>query len=344
MTKSTLHFLFFILLFGGVFSCTDDDSQDKVDYSHGTLVLHEGLFQTGTGTVSFVGDTGSVTNKIFELENNGQILGNILQSATVVGDLAYLVVNNANKIVIVNKNSFKYEGEITGLKQPQYAYVKGNRLYVSQWGIGGDGSGVVIVNLSSKAIEKTILIPGGPQHMIAFNNELFIGLSGGFLKDNQIVELDLNADTILRSQTVDDVPNQMQIVDGKIWLLCSGYYDFVNPDQSSKGGIYVYQNSIWTKKLELEQGGKSLEADAINRELYTVGSLGLVKYSIDNNSITQLMPGYFYGLGFNAETQKIWVADAKNFSSPGDVLVLNRQGDLLDTHQVDIIPNGFIFN
>src|SRR5690625_5897670 len=81
-----LHLLLFALVALLFASCSsDDDYVEEVeivgDYTYGMFVLNEGNFNAGNTEISFIDDmfTG-VTNNIYRLANEGDVLGDTAQS------------------------------------------------------------------------------------------------------------------------------------------------------------------------------------------------------------------------------------------------------------------------
>src|SRR5688500_15237380 len=101
-------------------SCDDDDSQPKGKFEDGVFVVNEGNFQDANGTISHVSSDGTVTQDLFGSENNGLALGDVVQSMTIDSDFAYIVVNNSNKMEVVNANTFVAEYTLKNLLLPRY--------------------------------------------------------------------------------------------------------------------------------------------------------------------------------------------------------------------------------
>ena len=114
-----------------------------VEYTNGVFVTCEGPFMTGTGTVSYYSrSNGTVYNDLFNSANSLP-LGNLVQSMTISNSKGYVVVNNADKIEVVNSTDFKSLAKISGLSLPRYLLaVNANKASVSQWGSSGVGKGV----------------------------------------------------------------------------------------------------------------------------------------------------------------------------------------------------------
>jgi hypothetical protein len=112
--------LIFLILFA---SCSEDDSSSEPlgDYENGYFVTNEGPFQNGSGSLTFIGDDGKVSQQVYKTVNS-EDLGNIVNSMYVEGDRAYIVVNNSHKIVVVNSFTMEKITTIEGddINNPRY--------------------------------------------------------------------------------------------------------------------------------------------------------------------------------------------------------------------------------
>src|SRR5687768_17364874 len=88
-----------------VFTACDPEKAPAVpkgEYEKGVIILNEGNFQKGNSSVSFYNrDSKTVTHDIFTLVN-ARPLGDVAQSIAAHKDRAYMVVNNGNKIEVVD--------------------------------------------------------------------------------------------------------------------------------------------------------------------------------------------------------------------------------------------------
>src|SRR5690606_19043542 len=73
------------------------------------------------------------------------------------------------------------------------------------------------------------------------------------------------------------------------------------------------------------------------------GAVYEVPVSATSLSTTPIITRYFYGIGIDPTDNNIYGADAGNFSSNGKVIRYNTSGTALDSFQVGVGPNGFIF-
>ena len=104
MNFNKITFLFVVIVaFTLVVSCKKEETDiHKGAFSDGIFIVNEGTFQTGTGTVTFFKPDSNLTQQDIFAAVNGKPLGNIAQSMTIYNGKAYIVVNNADKVEIVD--------------------------------------------------------------------------------------------------------------------------------------------------------------------------------------------------------------------------------------------------
>ncbi len=325
------------------------------NFQSGIFITNEGMFQQGTGTVSFYDrQTGEVTHKIFQKANGGDELGNIVQSMYVRSGKAYIVVNNADRVVAVDAKTFELQGVITGLGFPRYFLAVDNTTaFVSQWKTDGDISkgSVAVVNLNTLAVERVILTGEGSEKMVLKDGRVYVA-NGGFLgRDSTVAVIDIQSLEVVGKIVVGDDPESIQVdKNGAIWVICKGHTeDFADPNNplNTKGSLVKIENEVVTKSFELDNGaGNLVISPAGDRLFYTLnGFQGIIfLHSIDQNELSgsRFVEGFFYHLGIDSPTGNLLASDAKDFSSNGEVLVFDENGILVKTIQAGIIPGNFL--
>ncbi|MEM6726357.1 MAG: DUF5074 domain-containing protein [Bacteroidota bacterium] len=344
----------FLLLATG---CAKEDFTVTGVYSQGVFITNEGPFQTGSGTVSFLDtETGTMNQKIFETVNS-RPLGNIVNSINVFQAKAYIVVNNANKIEVADAGNFTSIGVINGLAQPRYFIgLNSDKGYVSQWGEQGANGSVVVVDLESRQILKTIDTGGGPESMVLVEDKLYVANSGGFASDDKVLVIDTDTDEVERTIEVGDKPTDLQLdANGNLWVLCAGAKVF-NPDFSldeanSTAGRVVQidldNNDAILKNIEWSNVASFPTNLIMNETRTTLYYLDGTVYqmSIDDETLptAPFLNNFFYGLGFDPNTGILYGTDAGDFASDGQLLRFMGDGSPIDTFQVGIIPGNFYF-
>lgn len=324
------------------------DSIVTQPYQNGVFITHEGAFSGGTGTVSFYNRTaGGIKNDIFATENGFSVIGNILQSMTIVKDNAYLVVNNANKIVIVDAQTFKYRDSISSTTMPRYLLdIDGKKGVVSEWGANGLAGAVKILDYATKKFTKTIATGKGAERMLKVGNNVWVVNNGGFGSDSTVTIVDITSETATGKITIGTSPNSIvQDVNGDIWVLAGGAWGAPN------GKLVHIKNNTIVAVFNVPQGSGSLITNTAKNILYFRGGKAVYQKDLTtappsvfvDKPASNAVFGALYGLGLDPQTGNLFLADAKNYSSTGTVYVFNTSKALMDSMKTGIIPNNFWF-
>ncbi|GAB1856574.1 hypothetical protein MHTCC0001_14090 [Flavobacteriaceae bacterium MHTCC 0001] len=193
-------------------ACSNDDDSvtQKGDYENGILVSGEGS-SAGTGSVSFISnDLATSENLIYKKVNNAE-LGTFLQSIAFDASRAFIVVDNANTVTVVDRFTFENEGEITtDLSTPRYMVVSGDKGYITNWGSTADDTDdfIAVVDLSTYTVEKTISVGNGPERIIEREGKLYVSHKGAFTTNNIISVINITDDNV-QEVTVKDNPDEL---------------------------------------------------------------------------------------------------------------------------------------
>lgn len=330
-----------------------EDATPAGKYENGVLIVNEGQFGKGTGTVSYFNrSTKTVENDIFQT-TNGRPLGSLVQSVSIHNDKAYVVVNNGNKIEVADAKDFTSVGVISGLAQPRYFLgLTDQKAYVSQWGADGLTGSVVVVNLNTNTVTKTIATGRGAERMLRVNNNVYVTWEGGYGNDNRVTVLDANTDAVVANIVVGDNPNSIQLdASNKLWVSCGGIRDYMNPTLNTFGSlvrINPASNAVeltipipslidYPEKLTLNKGRNVL--------FYAYGGK-VYRQEINSSSLNAnpFISRPVYGLGVDPAEDVLYIADAGDFISNGKVIRYNvNTGAPLDSVQVGIGPSDFMF-
>lgn len=330
-------------------ACKPTDDLPADDYTNGVFITSEGAFQKGTGTVDFYNRTVSgIQNDIFAKANNGAAIGNILQSISFKGDTGYLVVNNANKLVLVNYKSFQSLTTVTGFTLPrQFLTINNTSAYVTDWGADGLTGSVKLYDFSTKTIAKTISTGKGADKMLRIGSKVWVTNSGGFGKDSTVAIIETANDSVVTKIKVGLGPNSIvQDANGDIWVLCGGYFD--KPDN---GKLIKIRNEKIENTFDVPKYASSLTKDATGNNLYFVATNKIYKKDILNFGatppsvfITQPYLSNPYSLGFDNKSGYLYVGDGKDFISASSVYIFDPSSKILkDSVKAGIGVNGFYF-
>ncbi|HBS88772.1 MAG TPA: cell surface protein [Bacteroidales bacterium] len=364
--KKLIYILPFLLILS---SCMDDDvlrDFERLNANHterGVFVVNEGNFMYENASLSYY----NINDNIFEnnvfYRTNALPLGDVAQSMTIRDSLGYIVINNSGKIYIININTFKYIGKITGFTSPRnIVFISDEKAYVSDL----YSKCLYIVNLKTRQIAGSVDLSATgsvyahtSESMVVSGDKLFVS-SWNF--DDKILVVNTINDEITDTLDVTLQPNSMVIdKNNKLWVLCDG------GNETSPVG---YENPtlirINPETLEIE---KTLTFDDINGSptdlcmtagkdtLYFIfsnwGGTAIEGSGVYRMAVTsEVLPSspvipengkLFYSMGIDPINSDIYVGDASNYSSNGRVLRFRHDCILIYEFEAGIAPGGFCF-
>ena len=356
MIKRTylLNMLYITLSSIMLISCQEDENDDPVSVppDNRVFITNEGPFQNGSGSLTIYNrETNEVTNNAFE-KVNGFPLGNLVQSVTVHEDKAYIVVNNANKIEIADKDYLISLGSIDGINLPRYFLgVSKDKAYVSSW-----DNNVYVIDLSTNSVSASIPTGTGPEKMILAGDEVWVLNQGGFSIDSTIVVINTTNDELIKKIQVGDKPTGIvQDEQGLIWVICSGngWNGFPGPDDTKGKFVCIDpQDHEIVKTIEFptsDSHPEKLIIDNNGQTVYFNYPGGLYSQNLNEASlelkIVLASQTMYYGLGFDPETGSVFATDPIDYVQNGKVYIINPTGEeILISFDAGVIPGEMYFN
>lgn len=336
------HFLILSPLILILFSCKPEPPTPPATPSltnDGVFILNEGNFQAGNASLDFYDlETDTIFQGVFELVN-GRKLGDVLQSMTVVADKAYLVVNNSQKIEVVNFESLESAGTISGLTSPRHMLAINDSIaYVSDLYAGG----VHYLNLNTQSVLNLVAVPGWTEELVRKGDQVILAnydyayLSKIDLETNigssltqvpprgQHLLIDANGDLWLATgaSLTDNAPGHLVHIDGETFEIIS---DFEFPAGQSPSRLTY--NGTRDSLFWLNQG---------------VFSMPITANELPASPLIE-EDGTFYGLGVDPVTSELFVADAIDYVQRGVILRYSAGGTLIKEFRSGVIPGSFYF-
>ncbi|MBK7887370.1 MAG: hypothetical protein IPJ86_08710 [Bacteroidetes bacterium] len=350
---STLLFCLSALSFASCEKEKDEASSPLPDNLNGVFVINEGAFLDGNASVSFFSsDSAYSTSDIFEAAN-GFPVGDVLQSMTIFNNRAFLCVNNSQKVEVVYMGNFKKTGTIFGANSPRFfCGWNASRGFISDWSTNK----VYLINLNSLSIIDSIACGQGPEQMLIDNNKLFICNSGGFTDDSTITVVDVNTLNIITEIPCGVNPASIcKDANGKIWVMCRGSLgsDFTPTPDDPGGRLLKIDPSSLNIELAIsfvfDQHPLKLTMNSGKDTLYYLKGSStytgqVFKMGINDiyDPVIPFIEREMYALGIHPGGT-IYTGKA-SFSSNSQMYRFANDGTLLDSAEVGIGPNSFVFH
>jgi hypothetical protein len=326
----------------------DDNDKTTGKFSNGVLISNEGPFMDGSGSISYYDpQTKIIENNIFASVNS-RPPGNIVQSIEVFEERAYIVVNNAGKVEVVEAATFESVGVIEGLTSPRFFLgINAGKGYVSDW-----AGHIAVINLNTLEKTGTITTGSSPDRMLLHGTRVWVINSAGWSSDSTVTIIDAQTDNPVQTIVIGDNPvGVVKDTNGKIWVLCGGISDWANPANNTNGSLVRINPTDFTIEHKVDLDGSDFGPRIAingsgNKILYSfLGSI----YAHDVNSGSTaksepLISKACYALDVDPFSGEIYFSDPLDYAQPGIIYRYDASGStMLDSIKAGIIPGNFFF-
>lgn len=359
ITKTKLYTLTVLIASIFVISCDDDNPspvveqpEEKSKYETGVLIVNEGGFGSGNGSVTWYHDSlDALEQNIFKAPGI-QFAGDVAQSLTIHGDSAFLVLNGSNRIEIFRADSVGSLGAIThtDIVSPRYMEVIGGKAYISVWGPYDDNfslidSYVLAYDLATGSTKK-IDTDEGTENLL-YNGEKLFASNYNYGSSSTIAVINPDTDQLIQHIDLNAGPAGMVLdVNNDLWVITTGTFN------GQDGRLY----RINTNTLQIEQTielNKNPETDLSITPDGTalIFSANQVIYKMDITSESAPSSPFItlervttpYALNVDPNSGYIYVGDALDFASAGRVYVYTGDGEFKTDFETGINPTYFVF-
>jgi DNA-binding beta-propeller fold protein YncE len=339
--RNLVKVIFIILVFS---SCKKTPELPEANFSFGggVLILNEGNFGAGNGSLSFFSyDSLKTYNDLFSSIND-RPLGDVPNSIIIKEDKAYIIVNNSGKIEVIDQATLESKATLSGLISPrQMAIINNNKAYVSS--LYSDS--VVIINLSDNTISGYINLRRSSEAIILAGNFAYIS---NWLGGNEIMVVNTVNDQVVDSIEVGIEPESMVLDRNlKIWVLCNG--GWARQTNAELDVINIGNNKIEKKFLfsNIEESPSSLQIDGYGMTLYFLDN-GVRQMDINSSDLPafSFIPetdGHFYKIAINPINSDVFITDAVDFIQSGYILQYKNNGAFVSKNRTGIIPGSMCF-
>ena len=341
--------LFLLLVPLMLWNCGDDDpiplpnTPIPIQEGAGFFIINEGNFNAGNASLDyyrFADDT--LFSGLFE-EQNGQLIGDRLQSVNLWNDELFLVVNNSQKVLVISKEDLRLEKTIQPFTSPRYlSPLPSGEAYLSDQISGYIHR--VDMNTHQK-LPDSIQVSGWTEEMVRVNEEVFVANRFSTL----IYVIDTLSHQLSDSLTVDFDPASMTIdKNGKLWVLCAGDEFSQTPgaiiriDPASRQieerfELPDYKSGL-TPKIRMNP-----ERDVLYFLREDIFKMGIGDGWLPPSPIIPSDSRTLYSLGIHPVTGEVYTSDAGDFAQRGTVYRYTEDGTEIQSFTAGVIPNGFLF-
>lgn len=326
-----------------------DNNDSRGTYDGGILVGIEGGITKNQAEVSYISPDLAFSQNIFAANNASQPLGDVLQTIAFKDDNAFLVVNNSNKVEVVNRYTFKKTATFQSEQARGIAFA-GNYIYVSSNNFFSKYQ-VNIYNASNFAPVKTLSFDRYAEKIVSVGDQIVVQTDGVTYEmtppynemptGHTITTINSATNTADKTITLTDngIIKDMIAANGYAYVLSSGTDSYIY-EINTKTGTFTSSKLTGIKAGKLRFFGNNLYFADSEGNIYSKGTdssatpTKLFKYANTTG---------FYLYGFDIIDGKVYISDVK-FNDPSKVMIYSLQGNLLKTFSAGVGVNAFYKN
>jgi hypothetical protein len=331
----------------------------------GVYVLNEGNLGSNKASLDYVDYVKGVYDLNLYNQANPSItkgLGDVGNDIGIYGGKVYIVVNNSNKVEILDlvTNIHLGQVDITNCRNVTFT---GGKAYVSAYlgtvGNANDPNGVVDeIDTAALSITRQVTVGRQPEQMAIVNQKLYVANSGAYSPSNYertVSVIDLGSFTVVK--LIDVAINLDHCIASKYGKL---YVTSRGDSYSIPSDLYVIDTNTDTVVKNFNLPASNLWIDDNTAYVYAsdfnfnTGQTTITYNMIDLNADTLLNTHFItdgtdkliqvpYGIAVNPTTKEVLVTDAKDYVTPGTLYCFDPTGKKLWSTTTGDIPGHFAF-
>lgn len=318
-------------------------------FAEGVFIANEGLFQSGTGTLSFYNilqDT--LVNEVYQAIHD-QPLGNIVQSLSKIDQYLVVIVNNANHVRYLNYPSLSKKELVTDIQLPRFSLaVSDDMLAVSSW----TEPFLHFINVDDQVNTSSLLLHAPADKLLKNQSDLLVLHQGGFGIDSTISIVNLNDFSLNQVLQVYPKPTGIALVQDHIWVLCSGKgWNGITQEDDTEGHLICITKESYEVINDIAFPNTQQHPEKLvvmnNEKLLFLYQEGVCYYDLNLEQIILDQPlitneNSFYGLAYDDKNHLIYATDPVNYSEAGWFKIYNEEGTIIDSLRTGIIPGEML--
>jgi DNA-binding beta-propeller fold protein YncE len=328
---------------------------NQITAVNGLYLINEGNMGSNKASIDYYDyKTGVYRKNIYNEANPSATLGlgDVGNDIEIYGSKLYVVVNQSNKVEILDVKTAKKIGQVD-LPNCRYVAFYKNKAYVTSY----DGY-VAEIDTTSLTIGQKINVGQQPEELAVVGTKLYVANSGGYNYpnfDRTVSVIDLTTKKEIKKIDVDVNLHRLKADQyGDIYVTSRGDYFDIHSN------LYVIdtKTDVVKKKFNIAASELCIDKDfayVFGVEWNTTAGANVITYAKINIKDETVLPGNFitdgttkdialpYGLAVDPISGDIYVADANNYTGPGTLFVYDKTGKRKFSVATGDVPSQMVF-
>jgi len=310
-------------------------------------VVNQGNFGRGNSSLTaYYPDSGKAVTDVFKIVN-GRNLGDTGNDIEISAGKAYIVVNNSDKIEVMDAGTALWSGTIyyaSGTGPYRIAIdARDNLGFVSDLTVNT----VSVVNLVSNSLETDTIAVGNNPYGIAYASGHVFVSNSGYGSGNSVSVIDAVSMKVVGTVVVGGGPTDV-VPDGNgyVWVDCPGNYGDDGKIFVLDAATFAVVDSIDTHGTLASFGGPALAIDQQRGAAYLIADSTVIKLDVKSHQLLNgsFISGSFFGLSVDESTGDIYLTDARDYQSNGEVYIYSTTGQNTGkSFTAGVIPGAIAF-
>ncbi len=336
------------------------------DYT-GFYLLCEGNMGSNKATLDYYDySTGIYSKNIFPKANPSlaRELGDVGNDLKIYGEKLYAVINCSHFVEVMDVHSAKH---ITQISIPNCRYItfSGKYAYVSSYAgpVEMDPNArkgyVAKIDTTTLEVVAECVVGYQPEEMAVAGNKLYVANSGGYMApnyDNTVSVIDLSQFKVVKTITAGiNLHRMAKDRFGNIYVSSRGDYSSIPSktfvistatdevvetlDLLPNSGMAVCGDSLYVYSAEW--------SNALSKNIVTYAIYNTAARNTDSRNLitdgTEQSIRTPYGIAVNPATRDFFIADAKDYVTPGTLYCFSKEGRLKWKVTTGDIPSHIAF-
>lgn len=291
-------------------------------YNNGLIIANEGNFGTPNASVSYFSYANhQLTNGIYNAVN-GEAVGDVLQNIGLHGNKAYLVVNNSDKVEVVNRTTFQKVATVTdGIMKPRYIAFSNGKYFVSN----SANTTITIYDEATNNKLASVASESSVEKLITIGDKVFV-MQAAFGSGNSVMVIDALNNTALTSITLAEGLQWIAAEGNKLYAICgsgSSHTDFFEIDATTHEIVRHLSSESYKAKSKMAIDNGVMYFVANGNEIY---AMPLSADALPSTAVLTVADNSWSTCyGFNVIDGMLMESDAMGFTAPSQMSVYNTQ-------------------